>query len=118
MTDPSSLFDLADRLCPSPPPGGGIVMLAFPSLLLNALSPEMARQQWLLVRQRFDHGSWKRLFWPVDVGSYGFSRASLSTNKCWSTRFSSTSKAPTLLVRMTSPSANGLTFWCKIPARR
>jgi hypothetical protein len=61
MMDPSSLFDLADRLCPSGPPRG-IVMLAFPSLLLNALSPEMARQQWLLVRQRFDHGSWKRLF--------------------------------------------------------
>tara|TARA_R110000868_G_scaffold86449_5_gene242452 strand:- start:778 stop:1029 length:252 start_codon:yes stop_codon:yes gene_type:complete len=48
--------------CAPPPPRGGIVMLAFPSLLLNALSPEMARQQWLLVRQRFDHGSWKRLF--------------------------------------------------------
>lgn len=60
----------------APPAPGGIVMQAFPCLFLNALSPEMARQQWLLVRQRLDHGSWKRLFWPVDVGNYGFSRAS------------------------------------------
>jgi len=60
----------------APPAPGGIVMQAFPCLFLNALSPEMARQQWLLVRQRLDHSSWKRLFWPVDVGNYGFSRAS------------------------------------------
>lgn len=61
-------------LAPSAP--GGIVMQAFPCLFLNALSPEMARYQWQLVRQRLDHGSWKRLFWPIDVGNYGFSRAS------------------------------------------
>lgn len=60
----------------APPAPGGIVMQAFPCLFLNALSPEMAGHQWRLVRQRLDHGSWKRLFWPVDVGNYAFSRAS------------------------------------------
>lgn len=60
----------------APPAPGGIVMQAFPCLFLNALSSEMAQQQWHLVRQRLDRGSWRRLFWPVDVGNYGFSRAS------------------------------------------
>ncbi|RXR30850.1 hypothetical protein [Sphingobium fluviale] len=60
----------------APPAPGGIVMQAFPCLFLNALSPGMAQQQWHRVRQRLDRGSWRRLFWPVDVGNYGFSRAS------------------------------------------
>jgi hypothetical protein len=60
----------------APPAPGGIVMQAFPCLFLNALSPELAQQQWRRVRQRLDLGSWRRLFWPVDVGNYGFSRAS------------------------------------------
>ncbi len=60
----------------APPAPGGIVMQAFPCLFLNALSPELAQQQWHKVRQRLDLGSWRHLFWPVDVGNYGFSRAS------------------------------------------
>jgi hypothetical protein len=60
----------------APPAPGGIVMQAFPCLFLNALSPELAQEHWHRVRQRLDHGSWDRLFWPVDVGNYGFSRAS------------------------------------------
>ncbi|MFZ1741820.1 MAG: hypothetical protein WAT93_03145 [Pontixanthobacter sp.] len=60
----------------APPAPGGIVMQAFPCLFLNALSPELAQEHWHRVRERLEHGSWKRLFWPVDVGNYGFSRAS------------------------------------------
>jgi hypothetical protein len=60
----------------SPPAPGGIVMQAFPCLFLNALSPERAQVHWYRVRRRLDTGSWKRLFWPIDTGNYGFSRAS------------------------------------------
>jgi len=60
----------------APPAPGGIVMQAFPCLFLNALSPELAQEHWHRIRERLEHGSWKRLFWPVDVGNYGFSRAS------------------------------------------
>lgn len=60
----------------APPAPGGIVMQAFPCLFLNALSPELVQEHWHRVRGRLEHGSWKRLFWPVDVGNYGFSRAS------------------------------------------
>ncbi|MEP7006075.1 MAG: hypothetical protein ABI810_08840 [Sphingomonas bacterium] len=60
----------------APPAPGGIVMQAFPCLFLNALSPELAQEHWHRVRRWLDNGSWSRLFWPVDVGNYGFSRAS------------------------------------------
>lgn len=60
----------------APPAPGGIVMQAFPCLFLNVLSPERAHEHWRRVRHRLDNGSWSRLFWPVDVGNYGFSRAS------------------------------------------
>lgn len=59
----------------APPAPGGIVMQAFPCLFLNALSPELAQEHWARVRKRLDAGDWRRLFWPVDVGNYGFSRA-------------------------------------------
>lgn len=59
----------------APPTPGGIVMQAFPCLFLNALSPELAQEHWVRVRERLDAGDWKRLFWPVDVGNYCFSRA-------------------------------------------
>lgn len=55
---------------------GGIVMQAFPCLFLNALSAELAQEHWYRVRERLDYGDWNRMFWPVDVGNYGFSRAS------------------------------------------
>ncbi|MEO6215448.1 MAG: hypothetical protein ABIO86_05425 [Sphingomonas sp.] len=60
----------------APPAPGGVVIQAFPCLFLNALSPELAQEHWHRVRQWLDKGSWSRLFWPVDVGNYGFSRAS------------------------------------------
>lgn len=59
----------------APPALGGIVMQAFPCLFLNALSPELALEHWARVRGQLDAGDWRRLFWPVDVGNYGFSRA-------------------------------------------
>lgn len=60
----------------APPAPGGIVMQAFPCLFLNSLSTELAHAHWQRVRHQLDTQSWKRLFWPVDVGNYGFSRAS------------------------------------------
>lgn len=59
----------------APPATGGIVMQAFPCLFLNALSPKRAEEHWARVRERLDVGDWRHLFWPVDVGNYGFSRA-------------------------------------------
>ena len=55
---------------------GGIVMQAFPCLFLNALAPDRAQEHWHRVRRKLDNGSWGRLFWPIDTGNYGFSRAS------------------------------------------
>lgn len=60
----------------APPAPGGIVMQAFPCLFLNTLSTELAQAHWQRVRHQLDTQSWKRLFWPIDVGNYGFSRAS------------------------------------------
>lgn len=60
----------------APPAPGGIVMQAFPCLFLNALSPDMAQAHWQRVRARLDSRPWRGLFWPVDTGNYGFSRAS------------------------------------------
>ena len=59
----------------APPAWGGIVMQSFPCLFLNALVPELAREHWARVRKRLDTENWRRLFWPIDVGNYGFSRA-------------------------------------------
>lgn len=60
----------------APPAPGGIVMQAFPCLFLNALAPDRAQEHWHRVRRKLDNGSWGRLFWPIDTGNYGFSRAS------------------------------------------
>lgn len=60
----------------APPTPGGIVMQAFPCLFLNGLCPELAQRQWQGVRERLEAEPWERLFWPIDVGNYGFSRAS------------------------------------------
>jgi hypothetical protein len=59
----------------APPAPGGIVMQSFPCLFLNSLDPALAHERWDRVRGELDRGDWKRLFWPVDVGNYGFSRA-------------------------------------------
>lgn len=58
------------------PMAGGIVMQAFPCLFLNTLFPDLAQEQWAQVRARLDRTNWNRTFWPIDVGNYGFSRAS------------------------------------------
>lgn len=58
------------------PGAGGIVMQAFPCLFLPTLYPDLAEIHWDRVRHRLARQSWKRAFWPIDVGNYGFSRAS------------------------------------------
>lgn len=58
---------------------GGVMPLAMPCYFLNALAPDLARRQWLLLRRRLFDGSGRfrrRAFWPIDTGNYGFSRAS------------------------------------------
>lgn len=59
----------------APPAPGGIVMQTFPCFFLNALDPVLAREQWHAVRTELDRRDWRKLFWPIDVGNYGFSRA-------------------------------------------
>lgn len=55
---------------------GGAVMQAFPCLFLNSVLPDIAKRQWLLVREDLSDAKLRRALWPVDVGNYGFSRAS------------------------------------------
>lgn len=59
----------------APPAPGGIVMQSFPCFFLNALDPALAQEQWHAVRAELDRRDWHKLFWPIDVGNYGFSRA-------------------------------------------
>lgn len=61
------------------PTFGGVMPLALPCFFLNAIAPDLAVRQWLLLRRKlFDRQSRFRLqeFWPIDTGNYGFSRAS------------------------------------------
>ena len=60
----------------APPSPGGAVMRAFPCLFLNSLYPDMAATQWERLRQWLVGRNMQRAFWPIDVGNYGFSRAS------------------------------------------
>jgi Linalool dehydratase/isomerase len=60
----------------APPSLGGSVMQAFPSFFLNSLFPDLAQQQWEILRNDLRGRNWKQQFWPIDVGNYGFSRAS------------------------------------------
>ena len=56
--------------------------LAMPCFFLNAIAPDLARRQWLLLRrQLFDRQGLlrRRAFWPVDTGNYRLSRASAYT---------------------------------------
>jgi len=52
------------------------VMHAFPCLVLNSLFPDLAVAQWERLRGDLRSGDLRRAFWPVDVGNYGFWRAS------------------------------------------
>lgn len=60
----------------APPSPGGAVMQAFPCLFLNATDPDLAEEHWERLRHRLAARDWRRAFWPIDVGNYGFSRAS------------------------------------------
>jgi Linalool dehydratase/isomerase len=58
---------------------GGAMPLAMPCFFLNAIAPDLALMQWLLLRrQLFDkHCQFRhQAFWRIDTGNYGFSRAS------------------------------------------
>jgi len=72
----------SDRTGLALPAIGGAMPLAMPCYFLNALAPDLARRQWLLLRRGlFDRqGRFRRrAFWPIDTGNYGFSRASAYT---------------------------------------
>lgn len=60
----------------APPSPGGAVMQAFPCLFLNAAYPDLAEEHWERLRRSIATRDWRRAFWPVDIGNYGFSRAS------------------------------------------
>jgi hypothetical protein len=60
----------------APPSPGGAVMQAFPCLFLNATYPDLAEAHWERLRRNLAARDWRRAFWPIDVGNYGFSRAS------------------------------------------
>lgn len=60
----------------APPVLGGAVMQAFPCYFLNALFPDLAAAHWGRFRDDLAKRPWRRAFWPVDVGNYGFSYAS------------------------------------------
>lgn len=57
------------------PAVGGAVMQAFPCLFLNTVLPEHAARQWGHALKRLGPDP-RRALWPVDVGNYGFTRAS------------------------------------------
>ncbi len=60
----------------APPSPGGAVMQALPCLFLNATYPDLAEEHWERLRRSLAARDWRRAFWPVDIGNYGFSRAS------------------------------------------
>jgi len=58
---------------------GGAMPQAMPSFFLNAILPDMALRQWLLLRRTLIDASGRlrmKSFWPIDTGNYGFSYAS------------------------------------------
>lgn len=59
----------------APPAPGGIVMQSFPCFFLNTIDSALAEEQWHAVRAELERRDWHKLFWPIDVGNYGFSRA-------------------------------------------
>lgn len=58
------------------PPIGGAMMQAFPCFFLNSVLPDIAERQWAALRDDLRKTGLRRAFWPIDVGNYGFSRAS------------------------------------------
>ena len=55
---------------------GGAILQSLPCLFLNAICPDLAQRQWERVRHDLAGPRQRRALWPVDVGNYGFSRAS------------------------------------------
>ena len=55
---------------------GGVVGQAFPCFFLNAAIPALAHRHWLMLRDGLLTDDFRRRLWRVDVGNYGFSRAS------------------------------------------
>jgi len=60
----------------APPQIGGAVMQAFPCFFLNAILPDIAKRQWRALQIEMAGKDWRKKLWPIDVGNYGFSRAS------------------------------------------
>jgi len=60
----------------APPQVGGAVMQAFPCFFLNSILPDIAQRQWKALQIDMQGQDWRKKLWPVDVGNYGFSRAS------------------------------------------
>lgn len=56
---------------------GGALPQALPCFFLNAILPNIAWRQWLLLRPTLLKGEKlnRAAFWPIDTGNYGFSRA-------------------------------------------
>ena len=96
MTEPfrfaldSEFLDMFGRLIPcrsaktglALPAIGGVIPLAMPCFFLNAIAPDIAARQWLLLRRRlFDKNGQlnRKAFWPIDTGNYHFTRASAYT---------------------------------------
>jgi len=55
---------------------GGSLLQSLPCLFLNAVCPDLAQCQWRRVRHDLTGPRLRRALWPIDVGNYGFSRAS------------------------------------------
>ena len=80
----SEFITAAGRLVPfrssltglAAPQIGGALMQAFPCLFLNAVLPDIARRQWLLIREDLTPARARRALWPIDIGNYRLSRAS------------------------------------------
>lgn len=56
---------------------GGAMPQALPCFFLNAILPDIAMRQWLLLRNKImkDNRLRRELFWRIDTGNYRFSRA-------------------------------------------
>lgn len=56
---------------------GGAMPQAMPAFFLNAVLPDVALRQWLLLRRRIVNGGvlLRNTFWRIDTGNYGRTRA-------------------------------------------
>lgn len=56
---------------------GGALPQALPCFFKNATMPDIALRQWMLLRRSLIKSGTlnRKVFWPIDTGNYGFSRA-------------------------------------------